>query len=54
MSFSEEIAIPEATCCSSIPRLYPVDATQVTDGGKIIRVMGSIGTAAKNSVVTLD
>ncbi|MBJ8435180.1 LysM peptidoglycan-binding domain-containing protein [Acinetobacter pittii] len=40
---------------ATLPTLfYPVDATQVTDGGKIIRVMGSIGTAAKNSVVTLD
>lgn len=33
---------------------YPTDANQVTDGGKIIRVMGSIGTAAKNGVVTVD
>jgi hypothetical protein len=31
---------------ATLPTLfYPVDATQVTDGGKIIRVMGSIGTA---------
>ena len=33
---------------------YPTDAGQVKDGGKIIRVMGSIGTAAKNGVVTVD
>ncbi|KQQ68289.1 LysM peptidoglycan-binding domain-containing protein [Acinetobacter sp. Leaf130] len=40
---------------ATLPTLfYPVDATQVTDAGKIIRVMGSIGSAAKNSVVTLD
>ena len=40
---------------ATLPTLfYPVDAKQVTDGGKIIRVMGSIGRAAKNSVVTLD
>jgi hypothetical protein len=40
---------------ATLPTLfYPVDAKQVKDGGKIIRVMGSIGRAAKNSVVTLD
>ncbi|MFX5835041.1 LysM peptidoglycan-binding domain-containing protein [Acinetobacter baumannii] len=40
---------------ATLPTLfYPVDAKQVTDGGKIIRVMGSIGRAAKNSVVTLN
>lgn len=40
---------------ATLPTLfYPVDAKQVTDGGKIIRVMGSIGRAAKHSVVTLD
>ncbi len=33
---------------------YPTDANQVRDGGKIIRVMGSIGTAARNGVVTVD
>ena len=33
---------------------YPTDANQVRDGGKVIRVMGSIGTAAKNGVVTVD
>lgn len=40
---------------ATLPTLfYSVDAKQVMDGGKIIRVMGSIGRAAKNSVVTLD
>ena len=33
---------------------YPVDAQQVTDGGKVIRVMGSISSAAKHGVVTID
>ncbi|MPW44287.1 LysM peptidoglycan-binding domain-containing protein [Acinetobacter guerrae] len=33
---------------------YPTEANQVTQGGQIIRVMGSIGSAAKNSVVTID
>ena len=33
---------------------YPIDAKQVRDGGKVIRVFGSIGTAAKNGVVTVD
>ena len=33
---------------------YPTEANQVTAGGQIIRVMGSIGSAAKNSVVTID
>jgi hypothetical protein len=33
---------------------YPTDANQVRDGGKIVRVMGSIGTAARNGVVTVD
>ena len=33
---------------------YPTDANQVRDGGKIIRVMGSIGTAARNGVVPVD
>ena len=33
---------------------YPIDAKQVRDGGKVIRVLGSIGTAAKNGVVTVD
>lgn len=33
---------------ATLPTLfYPVDAKQVKDGGKIIRVMGSIGRAAK-------
>ncbi len=33
---------------------YPIDAKQVRYGGKVIRVLGSIGTAAKNGVVTVD
>ena len=33
---------------------YPIAANEVTAGGKVIRVQGSIGTAALHSVVTLD
>ncbi|OTG85115.1 LysM peptidoglycan-binding domain-containing protein [Acinetobacter sp. ANC 4648] len=33
---------------------YPTAANEVTAGGKIIRVQGSIGAAAANSVVTVD
>ncbi|AXY61473.1 LysM peptidoglycan-binding domain-containing protein [Acinetobacter sp. WCHAc010052] len=33
---------------------YPTHAEDITAGGQIVRVMGSIGTAAKNSVVTID
>ena len=33
---------------------YPTHAEDVVTGGKIVRVMGSIGTAAKHSVVTID
>ena len=33
---------------------YPTAEHQVTEGGQIIRVMGSIGTAAKHGVVTID
>ena len=33
---------------------YPTEPNQVKDGGKVIRVMGSLGTAAKNGVVTVD
>ena len=33
---------------------YPTMAEDVAAGGQIVRVMGSIGTAAKNSVVTID
>jgi hypothetical protein len=33
---------------------YPTNATEVTDGGSIVRVQGSIGTAARHSVVTID
>ncbi len=33
---------------------YPTSAENVTDGGKVVRVMGSIGAAAVHSVVTID
>ncbi|WP_353144519.1 LysM peptidoglycan-binding domain-containing protein [Acinetobacter pragensis] len=33
---------------------YPTNADSVTEGGSIIRVQGSIGMAAINSVVTID
>lgn len=33
---------------------YPTSAENITAGGSIVRVMGSIGTAAANSVVTID
>ena len=33
---------------------YPTNAENVTAGGSIVRVMGSIGTAAVHSVVTID
>jgi hypothetical protein len=33
---------------------YPTNAENITAGGSIIRVMGSISTAAVNSVVTID
>lgn len=33
---------------------YPTHAQDVTDGGQVIRVQGSIGLAAKHSVVTID
>ena len=33
---------------------YPTMAEDVAAGGQIVRVMGSIGTAAKHSVVTID
>lgn len=33
---------------------YPTNATEVTNGGSIVRVQGSIGTAARHSVVTID
>ena len=33
---------------------YPTDAKDIIEGGRIIRVMGSIATAAKHSVVTVD
>ena len=40
---------------ASLPTLfYPVNAEDVISGGKIVRVQGSIGTAAIRSVVTID
>ncbi len=33
---------------------YPTNAEDVVAGGQVVRVMGSIGTAAKHSVVTID
>ena len=33
---------------------YPTHAEDIVAGGQIVRVMGSIGAAAKNSVVTID
>ena len=33
---------------------YPTNAENVTSGGQIVRVLGSIGTAARHSVVTID
>ena len=40
---------------AQLPSLfYPITTNEVTPGGKVIRVQGSIGTAAVHSVVTLD
>ena len=40
---------------ADLPSLfYPTETAEVTPGGKIIRVLGSIGTAAQHSVVTID
>ena len=33
---------------------YPTATNEITEGGQIVRVMGSIGTAAQRSVVTID
>ena len=33
---------------------YPTHAENVSAGGQVLRVMGSIGTAAKHSVVAID
>ena len=33
---------------------YPTNAESIVPGGQIVRVLGSIGTAARHSVVTLD
>lgn len=40
---------------ADLPTLfYPTETAEITDGGKIIRVLGSIGTAAQRSVVSID
>ena len=33
---------------------YPANAEDVVSGGKVLRIQGSIGNAAKRSVVTID
>ena len=33
---------------------YPTNAESIVPGGQIVRVLGSIGTAARHSIVTLD
>ncbi|WP_343682872.1 LysM peptidoglycan-binding domain-containing protein [Acinetobacter baylyi] len=48
-----DLVLPEEQ--AMLPTLfYPTEAHQVMEGGKIIRVMGSISTAGKHSVVTLN
>lgn len=40
---------------AELPSLfYPTTTNEVTNGGKVVRVQGSIGTAAQYSVVTID
>jgi hypothetical protein len=40
---------------AELPSLfYPTTTNEVTNGGKVVRVQGSIGTAAQHSVVTID
>ena len=40
---------------NNMPSLfYPTIPNEVTDGGQVVRVQGSIGTAAQHGVVTLD
>ena len=40
---------------NNMPSLfYPTIPKEVTDGGQVVRVQGSIGTAAQHGVVTLD
>ena len=40
---------------AELPSLfYPTTTNEVTAGGKVVRVQGSIGTAAQHSVVTID
>ena len=48
-----DLVLPETD--PMLPSLfYPTDASTVTAGGQIIRVLGSIGTAARQSVVTIN
>lgn len=48
-----DLVLPEYD--AMLPTLfYPVPANQVKEGGQVIRVLGSIGTAAKHSVVAID
>lgn len=40
---------------AELPSLfYPTTTNEVSSGGKVVRVQGSIGTAAQHSVVTID
>ena len=40
---------------NDLPSLfYPTTTNEVTSGGKVVRVQGSIGTASQHSVVTVD
>ncbi|MFC4952088.1 LysM peptidoglycan-binding domain-containing protein [Acinetobacter puyangensis] len=48
-----DLILPEYD--AMLPTLfYPVPASQVREGGQVIRVLGSIGTAAKHSVIAID
>jgi hypothetical protein len=48
-----DLVLPETD--PMLPSLfYPTDANTVTAGGQIVRVLGSIGTAARQSVVTIN
>jgi hypothetical protein len=48
-----DLVLPETD--PMLPSLfYPTNATTVTAGGQIVRVLGSIGTAARQSVVAIN
>lgn len=48
-----DLVMPEQD--AMLPTLfYPTEGNEMVAGGKIVRVMGSIATAARNSVVTLN